>query len=235
MAAPPVSTWRCTVCGYVHRDAVPPAFCPHCGVDKSAFEPYGDEPRPALRAARWRCIICGHEHSGPEPPESCPVCGAPNDHFEQVLEAPSPSPIGKVLRVVVVGAGVAGLTAAEAVIQASPGSPIVLISREDDLPYFRLNLTRYLAGEISEEELTIHPRGRYEEQGIDLRLGAEVAGRYFRFLFRDGNLVGAVLLSDSTCTGAAKQAVERKTDFSALVRKRPGGTEVARHLSENGG
>lgn len=58
MIAPPVSARRCTVCGYVHRDAGPLTFCPHCGTGKSAFEPHEDESRPAApaRAARCRSI-----------------------------------------------------------------------------------------------------------------------------------------------------------------------------------
>jgi len=178
MSVPSVMAWRCTVCGYVHREAEPPAYCPHCGADRSAFEPFSEEPRRAapVRAARWRCIVCGYEHSGPEPPDACSVCGSPKDHFEPVLEGSSLRTIDKTSRVVVVGAGIAGLSATEAVRQASPESPVVLISREDDLPYLRLNLTRYLAGEISEEELMIHPRAWYEGQGIDLLLGAEVTG-----------------------------------------------------------
>ena len=42
------------------------------------------------------------------------------------------------------------------------------------LPYYRLNLTRYLAGEITRDTLPIHPLQWYTEQNMDLRVGIGV-------------------------------------------------------------
>ena len=78
-------------------------------------------------------------------------------------------------KVVVVGAGIAGVAAAEAIRSASPDAEITLISKEDELPYYRLNLTRYLAGEIDEDALPIHPENWYEDAGVRLLRGAEVS------------------------------------------------------------
>jgi len=75
-------------------------------------------------------------------------------------------------RIVVVGAGIAGVSAVEAARQADAGARITLLSDEPDLPYYRLNLTRYLAGEIGADDLPLHPAAWYEERGIDLRLGS---------------------------------------------------------------
>jgi nitrite reductase (NADH) large subunit len=75
---------------------------------------------------------------------------------------------------VIAGAGIAGVSAAEAIRRDSPAARITLLSKEPELPYFRLNLTRYLAGEISRNDLFIHPRKWYEENGIDLRLDTEL-------------------------------------------------------------
>jgi nitrite reductase (NADH) large subunit len=63
----------------------------------------------------------------------------------------------------------------EAARKASPATDITLVSREADLPYYRLNLTRYLAGEITEKELPVHPEGWYDEHGISLLRGAEAS------------------------------------------------------------
>src|SRR5512133_2116070 len=106
----------------------------------------------------WRCLLCGYIHYGPQPPDECPVCGAGADEFEPYQEAPAtPAPASKatpaggtapaVARVVIVGAGIAGVAAAESLRQAAPAAEIALLSREAGLPYHRLNLTRYLAGE----------------------------------------------------------------------------------------
>ena len=32
--------WRCTVCGYIHRETEPPAQCPNCGAPKEKFVEY---------------------------------------------------------------------------------------------------------------------------------------------------------------------------------------------------
>ena len=117
----------------------------------------------------WQCRVCGYIHHGAEPPESCPACGASREEFEPVTEDSSPSAepraeAGKTARVVVIGAGIAGMAAVESLRTAAPSAEITLISQETELPYYRLNLTRYLAGEVKRENLPIHPAAWYEEQ-----------------------------------------------------------------------
>ncbi len=172
------NAWRCSVCGYVHQGASPPDVCPICGASRDDFEPYVDETRPSARdgAERWKCLNCGHVHVGSQPPERCPVCGARTDRFEPVdVPAEQAASTSQPKQVVIVGAGIAGISAAESLRAASPSTEIVLISREKGLPYYRLNLTRYLAGEVAEQELPLRPEGWYEEQNIALKDGAEVA------------------------------------------------------------
>jgi nitrite reductase (NADH) large subunit len=131
----------------------------------------------------WCCTICGYVHRGSEPPEVCPVCGAPQDlfepqadYFEPVSEAAkSVKGATRALRAVIVGAGIAGISAAESLRATSPMAEITVVSKECELPYYRLNLTRYLAGEICEEDLPIHTASWYEEQGVRLLLTAEAA------------------------------------------------------------
>jgi nitrite reductase (NADH) large subunit len=71
---------------------------------------------------------------------------------------------------VIVGAGIAGLSAAEAIRQSDPSAEITLVSGEPRLPYFRMNLTRYLAGEVNREQMDLHPQAWYRENHIDLQL-----------------------------------------------------------------
>ena len=80
---------------------------------------------------------------------------------------------GRAKKAVIVGAGIAGLAAAQSLREASPLTEITLISREPHLPYYRLNLTRYLNGEIDRDDLPIHPQSWYDEHNIRLLLGAE--------------------------------------------------------------
>jgi len=170
--------WRCTVCGYIHQGPKPPDMCPICGSPEEAFESYIVEVKPAARTQiqSWRCLNCNYVHSGIEPPEVCPVCGASHDCFEPISEAmEKASHMEKVGKVVVVGAGIAGLAAVEGIRTVSPDTEVTLISKETHLPYYRLNLTRYLAGEISETELEIKSHSWFEKNKVQLLSGTDVS------------------------------------------------------------
>jgi len=77
-------------------------------------------------------------------------------------------------RYVIIGAGIAGVSAAEAIRKADPEGSILLLSSEHELPYFRMSLTRYLAGEVSEDKLHLHPESWYVENRIDLHIETKV-------------------------------------------------------------
>jgi len=169
--------WRCTVCGYVHRGPEPPDECPVCGAPGEAFELHVAQPQPATETSprRWRCLNCSYVHDGPEAPDVCPVCGSPADCFEPIPETQAETAAAEaVAKVVIVGAGVAGVAAAEAVRNASQNTHVTLLSKEASLPYYRLNLTRYLAGDMAEKDLPIQQESWYSERGIDLHLGVEI-------------------------------------------------------------
>lgn len=170
--------WKCSVCGYIHRGDQPPDWCPVCGSPREAFEPYTEAVPVATKtpAGVFRCLVCNYLQPGETPPDTCPVCGTPADRFESIAEsAAAPQSTAGGGHVVVVGAGIAGLSAAEALRSSSAGVEITLVSKEPELPYYRLNLTRYLAGEIDESALPIYPPEWYEQQRIDLLRGAEIS------------------------------------------------------------
>ena len=168
--------WRCVICGYVHTGSEAPGLCPVCGTDRTDFEPY-EAPAPVQAApdsaTRWQCFICNYVHEGSVPPAACPICGAPSADFLAAKETPQVRS-ATAARIVIVGGGIAGVAAAEAARTASPDSDITLVSQEPDLPYYRLNLTRYLAGEITRDALPLHPQAWYDEQRIALVRGVPV-------------------------------------------------------------
>lgn len=143
------------------------------------------------KVTAWRCMVCGYIHEGDAPPERCPLCGVGPEEFEPVRPSPAapepapalaaeapfqPPPSGKPApRIVIVGGGVAGVAALEALREAAPDANLTLVARERGLPYHRLNLTRLLAGEIDAQELPLHPASWYDEQEIGLMAGTEVA------------------------------------------------------------
>lgn len=197
-------------------------------------------------ARKYRCTVCGYIHEGDGPPDECPVCGAGSDVFELVDEpigeeaargtaeaartraepAPAPTPAeSSEPGWVILGGGIAALSAAEAARKASPERPIVIVHREPTLPYQRLSLTRLLAGEISRDRLVIHPSSWFEERRIDL-VHAEA-----RRIDRESH---SVLLDDGSCLPYQKLLVA--TGAHAFVPPIPGvrrdGVHVLRTLAD---
>lgn len=75
--------------------------------------------------------------------------------------------------VVIVGAGVGGARAAEALRSWGYAGRIVMLGAEPERPYERPPLSKgYLLGDGSEEGYYLRPAGYYAEQRIELRLGA---------------------------------------------------------------
>jgi 3-phenylpropionate/trans-cinnamate dioxygenase ferredoxin reductase component len=73
---------------------------------------------------------------------------------------------------VIVGGGLAGAKAAEALRENDFGGHIVLIAQEDHLPYERPPLSKeFLAGKKSLPEFTTEDAAWYRDHNIDLRLG----------------------------------------------------------------
>lgn len=166
------TTWKCEVCGYVHRGSTPPARCPICGVGSelfSALEIVAAAPTDST-AGRWRCTVCDHVHEGIQPPADCPICSAEASLFEpyQRRRHPAAAQGPTVERLVIVGAGIAGVTAAEQARRTAPKASVTLVSKEPGLPYYRLNLTRLLGGEVEKAALQLHPASWYGDQRIEL-------------------------------------------------------------------
>lgn len=189
-----MNSWKCEVCGYVHKGAQPPEFCPVCGADRDRFSELvimAAGPTAPLAQA-WRCSICDHLHSGSAPPEHCPVCSAPANLFAPEQAAEASGTRADVSRILILGAGVAGMTAAEEARKAAPGVRIQLLCREPGLPYYRLNLTRFLAGEVEEAQLAMQQAAWFRHQRIELVEGEAMAicAADKSVTLRDGRVLG---------------------------------------------
>jgi nitrite reductase (NADH) large subunit len=152
-----INIWKCDLCGYVHNGAEAPSSCPVCGADKSHFSPLEIKRAPVAEQTTnaWQCSICDHIAEGHAAPEFCPVCGAAAALFHPYERGETPIIETNISKLVILGAGIAGMTAAEEARRQSADVEITIISREMSLPYFRLNLTRFLAGEVAESDLLI--------------------------------------------------------------------------------
>jgi nitrite reductase (NADH) large subunit len=82
--------------------------------------------------------------------------------------------MAKETKYVVIGGGIAGISAAEAIRKQDPEAKIRLFSREKLAPYSRMALTRYMAGEVDREKLPLHPRDWYLEKQVALEVDQPV-------------------------------------------------------------
>ncbi|WP_412542900.1 FAD-dependent oxidoreductase [Longispora sp. K20-0274] len=78
-------------------------------------------------------------------------------------------------RIVVVGAGIAGVTVCQALRAGGFDGGLTLVGAEDHLPYDRPPLSKKALRDPTRlQDTTLHPADWYAEQGIDLRLGRKV-------------------------------------------------------------
>ena len=79
--------------------------------------------------------------------------------------------------IAIVGGGLAGATAAKTLRVEGFEGPVTLLAEEAQAPYLRPPLSKeYLLGKDGEDALPVVPQGWYEENDVDLQLGAPVTG-----------------------------------------------------------
>lgn len=77
-------------------------------------------------------------------------------------------------RLVVIGNGMAGIAAVEAVLKAGVPFSITLFGDEPQTHYNRILLSDFLAGKTEQERLFTRPKHWYTERGIEAKLGVSV-------------------------------------------------------------
>ena len=77
-------------------------------------------------------------------------------------------------RYVIVGNGVAGITAAQSIVRADPSAEVHIFGAEPYPYYRRLRLWEFIAGEVEQDALYFRPPEWYAERGILLHLGVRV-------------------------------------------------------------
>lgn len=129
---------------------------------------------------RFKCKVCGYVHIGDECPETCPICFVGKEEFEQLSDYKQPifkineDKSKKNQEYVIIGGGISAITVAEKLREQSNESQITILSKEDILPYYRINLTPYIAGDIKYGEMFIHDEKWFTENNIQVHLGSEV-------------------------------------------------------------
>lgn len=77
-------------------------------------------------------------------------------------------------RYIIIGTGIAGLSAAEAIREADRNGQIAMFTAEDDLPYSRPMLTKTPFCSFDPKQWTIHDTEWFSEKNIDLHIGEPV-------------------------------------------------------------
>ncbi|MGS0765314.1 FAD-dependent oxidoreductase [Syntrophomonas curvata] len=122
---------------------------------------------------RWRCLVCGHIHVGPEPPDICPACGVGKENF--VPEGIEDEFINDTQeKFIIVGGGIAALSAAQAIRKRDRTAEIIMLSEEASRPYYRPALSDFLTEDLPDNRLFVFEKAWYDENQVDLRTASRV-------------------------------------------------------------
>ncbi|MEG0642075.1 MAG: FAD-dependent oxidoreductase [Clostridium sp.] len=77
-------------------------------------------------------------------------------------------------KIVIVGTGIAALTAAETIKTKNPKMPVIMIGSEDYIPYNRMKLSKALTDNLRVEELYLKGQDWFVDNGIGIIKGAKV-------------------------------------------------------------
>ena len=133
-----------------------------------------EELNPSGKVVLWRCIICGEVYPGVLPPEVCPACGVGSDLFEIYEEEIVNFKSTADEKFVIVGGGVAALTAANAIRLRNEVASITMISAESSYPYYRPALSDLIVKDVPDEEFNLNPESWYTENNINIQLNTKV-------------------------------------------------------------
>jgi 3-phenylpropionate/trans-cinnamate dioxygenase ferredoxin reductase subunit len=140
---------------------------------------------------------------------------------------------------VIVGAGMAGAKAAEALRAEGFGGPVVLIGDEGERPYERPPLSKgYLQGKDAREQIYVHPRQWYAEHDVDLRLGTAVTAvdlAAHEVTLADGGRVGYAKLLLTTGASPRRLPVPGADLDGVLYLRRVGDSDRIRDAFRSAG
>ncbi|MBC8060614.1 MAG: FAD-dependent oxidoreductase [Clostridiaceae bacterium] len=142
---------------------------------KETVEAKVPDPRTvSMKNKKWKCIICGLIMEGPEVPETCPACGASSDQFIEVVEEEILFKSDKKESYIIIGNGIAGFNAAEAIRKRNSVCSIEIISSERYLTYYRPQLSDALSADLLDEQFYLEKEDYYKNNNIKLTLDTMV-------------------------------------------------------------
>ena len=147
----------------------------------------GGENLSAMRSAERRTLerlglgagcrmACVSRVEGPVVVDPHPTLEGPAESGEPSFSAVAADRTRTIGRIVVVGAGVAGVTAAEELRRALPDAELTLIGDEPYAFYNRMGITRLVSESVSIESLYLNRRDWADSRKIDYRRGVAATG-----------------------------------------------------------
>ncbi|MBO8463980.1 MAG: FAD-dependent oxidoreductase [Firmicutes bacterium] len=119
-----------------------------------------------------KCLVCGEIFDSSL--EICPVCGVGKENFVEVEENVVTFKKNTDDFFVILGNGIAGLSAAEAIRERNKTAHIIMISNEDYRTYNRPMLTKTMLAGFEPEQIAVHDETWYEENDITTILSRTV-------------------------------------------------------------
>ena len=133
------------------------------------------EKKPVSNEVKaWKCLVCGEIVYSTEPPESCPVCGVGPEQFVEVPMEEVQFKSEEEEKFLIIGGGIAALTAAEAIRKRNKVASIEIISNEENLCYNRPMLTKGILSEFETINFFTKQADWYEENNVETTLGVNV-------------------------------------------------------------
>ncbi len=76
--------------------------------------------------------------------------------------------------IIIVGGGIAGFSAAKAILEEAPGTRLLMVSAEDRIPYKRTNISKHIVQGFETNQFQLQPLDWYHENRLDLRIQCAV-------------------------------------------------------------
>ena len=127
---------------------------------------------PATGSGFAKCVVCGAVFDAGT--GICPTCGVGAENFVPVQVENVTFRNDSERKFVILGAGIAALSAAKAIRERDKTASIVMISAEAELPYNRPMLTKNMFAGPEPKIFRIHEKEWFEEQGIQLAFGKKI-------------------------------------------------------------
>lgn len=123
---------------------------------------------------KWVCVVCGDVFEGERPPDICPTCGASFEQFEEYVSEVVDYESNDEMTILIVGNGLAGLSAAKEARARNKKAVIKMITDEEHITYNRPMLIDYVLDDYDANHFIIEQSMWYEDENIDVLYGTTV-------------------------------------------------------------